>query len=219
MFRKPAGRDAAKQTKAKKRGAGRGKHGEKRPTADQRRAQERNTKCAKNASEAESCAATPPSAAAWQAVTGDFKVLDKRAPFILVAECYRTQFDLEPAYLWQPIYGYDGNISGIMKAMPQTLDGSWDVVRSVMVDMQECLRIKVQYRGERHSGSGGHKKLIEMDYVEAQFISKNLESGILVKHATTHVKEHRAECDLTKIHVGMIAMISDVLRPATLHPN
>ena len=158
-------------TKAKKRGAGRGKPAEKRPTAAQRRTQERNAKRAKHASEAASGSATPPSAATWQAATGDFKVLDKRDPHIVIVECYRTQFYLEPAALWHRIDGYDSTISGIMKAMLQVPDGLRDVVRRVLVDVQECLWLKVQYRGERHFGSGGHNNLIELDSVEAQIIA------------------------------------------------
>ena len=123
-------------TKAKKRGAGRGKPGEKRPTAAQRRSHERNVKRANHAAEAASGAATPPSAASGQAATGDFKVLDERAPRIAIAECYRTQFDLEPTALWHPIDGYGGTISGIMKAMPQIPDGSRDVVWRMLVDVQ-----------------------------------------------------------------------------------
>ena len=106
-----------------------------------------------------------------------------------------------------------------MKAMPQTPDGSRDVVRRVLVDVQECLRLKVQYRGKRHSGSGGHNKLIELKSVEAQIIADDLEAGLSVKHATTHVNEHRAECDPPKIQVGMSVVISTVMRPTTLHPN
>ena len=71
---------------------------------------------------------------------------------------------------------------------------------------------QVQYRGERHSGSGGHNKLIELDSVEAQIIADDLEAGLTVRHATAHVNEHRAECDPPKIHVGMSAVSSAVLR-------
>ena len=106
-----------------------------------------------------------------------------------------------------------------MKAMPQIPDGSRDVVRCMLVDVQECLRIKVQYRGERHSGSGGQKNLIYLDSLDAQIIAKNLEAWLLVKHATAHVNKHRAKCDPTKIHVGTSAVISAVLRPTTPHTN
>ena len=68
--------------------------------------------------------------------------------------------------------------------------------------MQDCLRLNVQYRGECHSGSGGHNKLIELDSVEVQIIADNLEAGISVKHATAHMKEHRAECHPPNIHLG-----------------
>ena len=127
--------------------------------------------------------------------------------------------DLEPAALWHPIDGYNGTILGIMKAMPQIPDGLQDVVQHMLVDVQEGLRLKVHYRGESHSGSGGHNKLIDLESVEAQIIADNLEAGLLLKHATAHVNEHRAECDPPKIHVGMSAVSSAVLRPATLHPN
>ena len=206
-------------TKAKKRDAGRGKPGENRPTAAQRRAQESNAKCAKNAAEAASGAATPPRAAARKAATGGFKVLDKHAPCIAIANCYRNQFELKPVALWHPIDVYDGTISGIMKAMLHIPDGSRDVVRGVLVDMQECLRLKVQYRGEHHSGSGGHNNPIDLDSVEAQIIANDLEARLSVKHATAHVNEHRAKCDPPKIHVEMSAMSSAVLRTAMLHPN
>ena len=73
--------------KAKKRGTGRGKPGEKRPTADQSRAQERNAKRAKHAAEAVSGAATPPSTDTRKEATGEFKVLDERTPRIAIAEC------------------------------------------------------------------------------------------------------------------------------------
>ena len=106
-----------------------------------------------------------------------------------------------------------------MKAMPQIQDGSRDVVRRVLVDVQECLRLKVQYRGERHSGSGGHNNLIDLDSLEAQIITDNLEAWLSVKHATAHVNEHRAKCNPTKIHVRTSAVISAVLRPATMHTN
>ena len=75
--------------------------------------------------------------------TGDFKVMDECAPLIAVANCYRTQFDLKPADLWHPINGYDDTISGIMKAMLQILDGLRDVVRRVLVEVQECLWLRV----------------------------------------------------------------------------
>ena len=146
-------------------------------------------------------------------------MLDKHVPCIAVANCYRIQFDLKPVALWHPINVYAGTISGIMKVMPHIPDGLRDVVRRVLVDVQECLRLKVQYRGERHSGSGGHNNLIDLDSVEAQIISDNLENRLLVKHATAHVNENRAECDPPKIHVGMSNMSSAVLRTATLHPN
>ena len=91
MFRNPAGRDARKQGndegKKARRGAGRGKPGEKRFTAAQSRAQERNAKHSKHAAEAVSGAATPPRAAAWQETTGEFKVLDDRTPCIEIAKC------------------------------------------------------------------------------------------------------------------------------------
>ena len=103
--------------------------------------------------------------------------------------------------------------------MPQIPDGSRDVVRRMLVDMQECLRIKVQYRGKRHFGSGGHNKLIEMDSVEVQITPNNLESGISVKHTTAPMNEHHGKCNPTKIHVGMSAVSSAVLRPSLLHPN
>ena len=82
-----------------------------------------------------------------------------------------NQFGLDPTALCRPINGYYGTILGIMKAMPQILDGSRDVVRRMLVDVQECLWLKVQYRGERHFGSGGHNNLIELDSVEAQIIA------------------------------------------------
>ena len=106
-----------------------------------------------------------------------------------------------------------------MKAIPQTPDGLLDVVRRVLVDVQECLRLKVKYRGERHSGSGGHNKIIDLDSVEAQIIADDLEAGLLVKHATTHVNKYRAECNPPKIHVGMSNASSAELRPATLYTN
>ena len=118
-----------------------------------------------------------------------------------------------------PIDGYNGTISGIMKAMPHIPDSLRDVVRRVLVDVQECLRIKVQCRGECHSRSGGHNNLIEMDSVEVQIIAHDPEDGLSMKHATAHVNEHRAECEPPKIHVDMSAVSSAVLRPATLHPN
>ena len=59
---------------------------------------------------------------------------------------------------------------------------------------------QVQYRGERHSGSGGHNNLIELDSVEAQIIADDQEAGLTVRHATAHVNEHRAECDPPNIH-------------------
>ena len=58
-----------------------------------------------------------------------------------------------------------------------------------------------------------------MESVEAQIIADNLEAGISVKHATVHVNEQRTKCDPPKIHMGMSAAISAVLRPATLNPN
>ena len=73
-------------------------------------------------------------------------MLDKRAPRVSIAECYSTQFDLELAALWHPIDGYNGNISGIMQAMPQIPDGLQDMVWRKLLYVQECLRIKVQYR-------------------------------------------------------------------------
>ena len=79
--------------------------------------------------------------------TGDFKVLDERAPRIAVANWYRTQFDLEPAALWHPIDGYDGTISGIVKAMPLILDGLQDMVRRVLVEVQERLRAQGVVQG------------------------------------------------------------------------
>ena len=106
-----------------------------------------------------------------------------------------------------------------MKAMPHIPDVSRDVVRRMLVEVQECLRLKVQYRGEHHSGSGGHNNLIELDSVEAQIIANDLEARLSVKHATAHVNEHRAKCDPPKIHVEMSAMSSAVLRTAMLHPN
>ena len=124
-------------TKAKKCGLGQGRSGENHPTAAQHRAQERNAKRANHAAEAVYSAATPPSTADRKAETSNFKVLYDHSPRIAITECYRNQFDLEPAALWHPIDGYDGTISGIMKAMPQILDGLWGVVRRVMVDVQE----------------------------------------------------------------------------------
>ena len=106
-----------------------------------------------------------------------------------------------------------------MKAMPHIPYGLWDVLRHVMVDVQECLRLKVQYRGERHSGSDGHNKLIELDSVAAHIVANNLEARLSVKHATAHANEHHAECDPPKIHVQMSTMSSAVLRTSTLHPN
>ena len=75
--------------------------------------------------------------------TGNFKVLDERAPRIAVADCYKTQFDLETAALWHPIDGYNNTISGIMKVMLHILDSLRDMVRCVLLDVQECLRLKV----------------------------------------------------------------------------
>ena len=130
-----------------------------------------------------------------------------------------NQFGLDPTALCRPIGGYYGTISGIMKAMPQIPDGSRDVVRRMLVDVQDCLWLKVQYRGERHSGPGGYNNLIELESVEAQIIADDLEAGILAKHATAPVNNHRAECNPPKIHVGVSAVSSAVLPSATLHPN
>ena len=146
-------------------------------------------------------------------------MLDKRATRIAIAKCYRTKFTLKPTALWHLIEGYDGTILGIMNAIPQIPDGSRDVVWRVLVCIQECLRIKVQYRGERRSSSGGHNKLIEMYSIKAKIIADDLEDGLLVNHANAHVNEHRAECYLPKTHVGMITVSRYVLLPATLHHN
>ena len=121
--------------------------------------------------------------------------------------------------LWHPIDGYDGILSRIMKAMPHILDGSRDVVRSVLVGVQECLWLKLHYRGEHQSGSGGQNNLIEMDSVKAQIIAKDLEAGLLVNHATTHVNKKCAKCEPPKIHVGMSDVSSAVLQTVTLDPN
>ena len=130
-----------------------------------------------------------------------------------------THFDLDPAALWNPIRGYHGTISGIMKVMPHIPDSLWDMVRRVLVNVQECLWLEVQYRGERHSGSGGHNNRIELDYFKAHIIANDLEAGLLVKHSTMHVNEHHAECGLPKIHMGMSAVSRAMLRPATMHLN
>ena len=73
-------------TKAKKCGLGQGRSGENHPTAAQHRAQDRNAKHAKYAAEAASGATAPPSAAARQVATGDFKVLDEHAPRIAITD-------------------------------------------------------------------------------------------------------------------------------------